>query len=768
MRDDYTFHGLAAAGFQHLLPIVPHDAAISINSRSLKAPMLGKVPGQKRSDGWVGFAKWEAHSATPKDLDQWASDEAGIGLRCHDVVALDIDVTDPVLAETLTKLALEHLGPAPCRVGNPPKRLLVYRQSEAGEFASKLQLSFMDEDVKHLVEVLGAKQQFIIQGTHPTTLKPYTWDADLEALSLDGLTTVSFDEMMGYLHEVRSTLDMLGAEVGDIKKAGQNDSRDTASLTGDVALVRKLVGFIPNTDLDGYQELTTMAHAIWASCQDDIPAGEDILLEWAAKWPNEPDLTEASRIYGTIHESSIGIQWLQDQARQSGASTAMDDFAEAEDTRDDLDEKSFWTRYIYVNQIKRFIDTLTGERMDKEQFNDRLGKLGDNQTASSFFMEKRWPTQFCNQLDYQPGSKESVVADSYGGYRFNAWRPGPAHNTDWRALKSDPAALQMWMRLVTHLFPKREERAALLDWMAYLLQKPGNKPNWHPLIGGHTHGTGKDSILIPLMKGLGENAVTIRTGDLESEWTWWAENVQLVVVSEINSFERRAVMNRLKSFMANPPYTVEINKKGMPQYEVPNLFGMVMFTNNEDAVAIEQSDRRFFVMWTDAEPLPEDFYVQYHELFSYSDAGAASVVRYLLERDIQGRNFQGRAPATEAKENMRQAAMPLVEGQLLAAIETGEGAFHKDLLTLQEIDTFLRARAGGRPVSPQKLGIHLKAVGGRCLGRVRLSTGERTRLWAVRRAEMYVSMDPTQAKDRYEEQQKAAAGADFEGVEAGL
>jgi hypothetical protein len=265
--------------------------------------------------------------------------------------------------------------------------------------------------------------------------------------------------------------------------------------------------------------------------------------------------------------------------------------------------------------------------------------------------------------------------------------------------------------------------------------------------------------------------VTIRNSDLEGEWTWWAENVQLVVVSEVNSFERKAVMNRLKSYMATPPDTIEINKKGIPQYTVPNRFGMLMFTNNADAVAIENSDRRFFVLWTDAGYLPESWYEAYHNLFTYSPVGAATVWRWLAARQIQS-NMKGRAPDTKAKEDMRLAALPMVESAVLRGIESEEGPFAKDLVTLAEIESYLRSRANGRMPSSHKLSAHLKAVGLHCLGRVRVGPS-RERLYCCRRAATYVALaaDPkglTSLAALWEEQKAKAAGgaaaSEFEGV----
>ncbi len=289
----------------------------------------------------------------------------------------------------------------------------------------------------------------------------------------------------------------------------------------------------------------------------------------------------------------------------------------------------------------------------------------------------------------------------------------------------------------------------------WLLQYPGVKPSWHPLLGSEIHGLGKDSLLSPIIMGLGPNARTIQTKDLESEWTWWAQDVQLVVVSELHS-ERRSTMNKLKSVMASPPDTIGINIKGVPQFDVRNTFGMVMFSNNPDAVAIERGDRRFFVIYSENAPLEQDFYVRYHAWLQEDD-GAAAVCRFLQARDISGFDAKSRAPGTTAKETMRQAAMSQAESVLSLAIEDERGPFRRDLVTLAEIQAWLQLQVKQMP-SPHKLAATLKIVGCTPLGRARIGE-EKERLYACRRSDTYVALKPASVRNLLIEQREEDSGA---------
>jgi hypothetical protein len=194
------FHRYAAAGFlPYILPILPVDAAIKPSIKDLKAgrgdrPALaekrGKTPGKflPHLNKWVGMVDWQVGETTAAQIDEWATwPGAGLGLRCGKLIAVDVDVTVKDLARQLHRVLTERLGPAPLRVGNPPKFLLLYRLDDKAAGVGKIRLPFELDGVQ-AVEILGEGRQFVSEGLHPKTLKPYQWigrhpcDVGLEGL----------------------------------------------------------------------------------------------------------------------------------------------------------------------------------------------------------------------------------------------------------------------------------------------------------------------------------------------------------------------------------------------------------------------------------------------------------------------------------------------------------------------------------------------------------------------------------------------------------
>lgn len=119
-------------------------------------------PGTKRPV----LTRWSDVPVDAASVEHWSQHYPGfgIGLRTGRLVGLDIDLLDPDLAHRVGGLAQARLGETLMRVGQWPKRLLLYRT--AAPFP-KMALRG--------VEVLGLGQQVVAFGLHPGTRQPYHW-----------------------------------------------------------------------------------------------------------------------------------------------------------------------------------------------------------------------------------------------------------------------------------------------------------------------------------------------------------------------------------------------------------------------------------------------------------------------------------------------------------------------------------------------------------------------------------------------------------------
>lgn len=131
-------------------------------------------PGKKAP----GFDGWQKTAASKPQLNEWLSNghkHAGVGINTKFTPALDIDVYDDEFVEEIKRDAMKIIGgPAPERVGQAPKTLLLYRTDTPFR---KMSSSKWKDDFGAInqLEVLADGQQCVAYHKHPDTGKPYVW-----------------------------------------------------------------------------------------------------------------------------------------------------------------------------------------------------------------------------------------------------------------------------------------------------------------------------------------------------------------------------------------------------------------------------------------------------------------------------------------------------------------------------------------------------------------------------------------------------------------
>jgi P4 family phage/plasmid primase-like protien len=153
-------------------------------------------PGHKRP----ALERWQEARLTTADLERYPGH--GVGVLCGQgeapIAALDIDTTDESLAIRFAAWCADHLGLAPERVGQAPKRLLVYRAAGSG-WAKAASAWFEDAGGgRHRLEVLGKGQQFVAYHVHPDTGRPYEWVdlfGGLDAVPVDSLPVIGHEQV---------------------------------------------------------------------------------------------------------------------------------------------------------------------------------------------------------------------------------------------------------------------------------------------------------------------------------------------------------------------------------------------------------------------------------------------------------------------------------------------------------------------------------------------------------------------------------------------
>lgn len=175
---------------------------------------------------------------------------------------------DATLAARIETLALEQLGRAPVRVGEAPKRLLLYAASARFR---KLQTSGFrlpgdrPEDKSHRVEVLAEGSQFVAYGIHPATRLPYEWSGMSEPalLPVGLLSAIAEAQARAFLHTAEQVLTDCARPTSRL--VAQSEMRvhrpNEQLLAREPEVLREALAHITNSDVT-YDDWIAICYAI--------------------------------------------------------------------------------------------------------------------------------------------------------------------------------------------------------------------------------------------------------------------------------------------------------------------------------------------------------------------------------------------------------------------------------------------------------------------------------------------------------------------------
>jgi hypothetical protein len=335
VSDKFIPETLYEAGYTDLVSVIPPGAQLTPTSKVSPAS-IGKAPGRRLDNGlWAGY-DWRRHEATVADVRRWSVDGASVGLRANRFPGVDIDCTDPQLAQLIEDAALATLGPAPVRIGRAPKRLLMYRTSEP---FSRMRLFIKKGKEQHMVEILGEGQQFLVHGVHPVTGQPYRWN---RVPKPEALTEIDRDKAEAFLSYLQESIEMIGIGLcereGDGRRRERTSAGDQSGLVApSIEALQEAVEMIPNANtlFPDRESYIKMGYAIRAASGADVDDGFHVFAEWAARWDggtNAPEtvLQDWRRMKPPF---AVGWSWIAEQARTFGFNDAQLEFEVTEDAR---------------------------------------------------------------------------------------------------------------------------------------------------------------------------------------------------------------------------------------------------------------------------------------------------------------------------------------------------------------------------------------------------------------------------------------------------
>jgi len=263
-----------------------------------------------------------------------------------------------------------------------------------------------------------------------------------------------------------------------------------------------------------------------------------------------------------------------------------------------------WFDWTYLKARSIFRNIQTGEECKADAFNLAFGAIVPEMpaangrtyrpTAAKYLLNELQVRQAHDVMYWPKAAKFGMFFEHDQISYVNSYLPNkvPKADSGWQ---SHPA-WEVVLRHLQQILP--DDWEMMVKWMAHNVQYPGEKILWSPIIKG-IPGDGKTTIYRIMMAVMGEkNVREISTQELTSEFNAWAEGACVAVLEEIRikGHNRYDAMNKLKPVVTNT--TVSVVKKGRDGYNIPNCTNYMALTNHEDALALDNDDRRWGVFFT--------------------------------------------------------------------------------------------------------------------------------------------------------------------------
>lgn len=250
-----------------------------------------------------------------------------------------------------------------------------------------------------------------------------------------------------------------------------------------------------------------------------------------------------------------------------------------------------------------------------------------------------------------------------GATVFNLYRPPTI-------VPGDPDKAGPWVDQVRRVYPDAADH--VIKWCAQRVQTPGVKVN-HALVLGGSQGIGKDTILEPVSRAVGQwNVQEISPVAAIGRFNGFVKAVILRIseARDLGEMDRFAFYDHMKVFAAAPPDVLRCDEKNLREHAVMNVCGVIITTNHKsDGIYLPPDDRRHFVAWSDADrsDFSEDYW---RELWRwYGDGGFEHVAAYLHALDLSDFDPKAPPPKTEAFWHIVNAARPSEEAEIEDVLE---------------------------------------------------------------------------------------------------
>lgn len=450
---------------------------------------------------------------------------------------------------------------------------------------------------------------------------------------------------------------------------------------------------------EAFNEVTTMVD--WKAWADDFRKLRVFGIE------RQPTIDAAKKAYKRLNESVLSNKAVKEYLSF--------DFSRA-------DTPKWLKEYVFSQSQDAFVSRKTGVLLSKGAFDSSHGRdMGEVEgalTPNKFATDvikipvihdvMYYPEMHGAMSETRWTQKEGLLGpefffDDAGRLRLNTFSPESIPAAAEKLSKLDKKAIAIVKDLFIVLFPDDKERTYVMDWLAHIIQHPTKRINYSLLIRG-AHGSGKSTLGVLMREMLGpQNVGYVSNSVMNGRFTDWAEGDILKIVEEVyDKGDRYSAIDKQKEFISNDRFQVE--GKGVKPRNVVNTSSKLMFTNHINALPLDENQRRYLVVSTQAEnhldmsrvygtvKEREKFFANVYR--AVENHGPA-IKRWFMDWEISPAfNHKGHAPLdTRAFREMREASTDGAAEFISGLINGGSTlGVHPDILFSPSLnDAFMEA-----------------------------------------------------------------------------
>lgn len=264
-----------------------------------------------------------------------------------------------------------------------------------------------------------------------------------------------------------------------------------------------------------------------------------------------------------------------------------------------------WAKpYCFVANGDKFFNTTNSQEMTMVGFHAVYGRFmpvndaGRRENAAERCLHF-WRMPIVEQVGYRPDC--GPYFDWQGVSYANLYSPSSVPVPAAAYTPEGVRGIEAFQSMLFDMCGRRQDVFLnLLYWYAHNVQFPGKKIRWAPIIKG-VHGDGKTLAVAVLRAAMGHrNVCSTSNSNIANSggFTDWAVRGAVNVIEEImlTGKQRHQLYNAMKEFITNN--IIDINPKGARPYQSFNTTNHCANTNHNDALPMEKTDRRWFVIFT--------------------------------------------------------------------------------------------------------------------------------------------------------------------------